>query len=258
MSLTKIVRPLYWRGYQAWKYRPSQYASSLLNGLEPEARFLPLLCAPDRVSVDVGGNLGGYAWILAQLSRRCHVFEPNPGLYRRLCVAFAFDRRVIVHRIALSDRSGETSLRIPLKSGVPVHGLATVESANSMPGLQTTRVEVKRRRLDDLGLTDIGFIKIDVEGHELAVLKGAEQTLRRYKPALLVEADTRQRPDAVASVVAFLESLGYGGRFLSRGELTDISKFDRAIHQDRGALDEFSRLKAGAIYIANFLFSTSW
>jgi len=185
------------RAYRAWKSWPSQYAGSLLNGLEPEARFLRQLCAPDRVSIDVGGNLGGYAWLLARCSRRCHVFEPSPGLYRRLRVAFAFDRRVIVHQIALSDGSGETVLRIPLNSGVPVHGLATIESANSMPGLQTTMVAVERRRFDDLGLTDIGFIKIDVEGHELAVLKGAEQTLIRDKPVLLIEADTRQRPDAV-------------------------------------------------------------
>jgi FkbM family methyltransferase len=195
---------------------------------------------------------------LARYSRRCHVFEPNPGLYRWLRVAFAFDRRVIVHQIALSDGSGETALRIPFNSDVPAHGLATIESANSMRRLRTTMVTVKRRRFDDLGLTDIGFIKIDVEGHELAVLKSAEQTLRRDKPALLIEADTRQRPDAVASVVAFLESLGYHGRFLCRGELTDISEFDPGIYQKSGAVDEFSRLTPGAIYIVNFLFSTSW
>jgi FkbM family methyltransferase len=250
------------RAYRAWKSRPGRsaaaYANWLWNGGEPEARFIPRLCDPNRLSIDVGANLGGYTWLLARHSRRCHAFEPNPRLYRLLRFAFMFDRRVVVHRVALSDVSGTTRLQIPLNAGVPIDGLATIDAASLRPELQTTAVEVQTRRLDDFDLTDIGFIKVDVEGHELAVLKGAQEILRRDKPSLLVEVDTRQRPDAVATIAAFLKALGYDGRFLLGGELTDIDKFDPAIHQNHEAVDEFSRLKPGSIYIANFLFRTSW
>jgi hypothetical protein len=86
------------------------------------------------------------------------------------------------------------------------------------------------RRLDDFPPFDIGFMKIDVEGHELAVLQGAETQLRRSKPNLLVEASNEHRPDAVASVRGFLEPLGYAGSFLNDGDWVDVRSFDPVTH----------------------------
>ena len=61
------------------------------------------------------------------------------------------------------------------------------------------------------------FLKIDVEGHELAVLQGARQTLKKHRPTILVECEARHRPDGdVRPVFEFLQSLGYGGSFFRR------------------------------------------
>jgi hypothetical protein len=57
----------------------------------------------------------------------------------------------------------------------------------------------------------VGFIKIDVEGHELSVIKGATALIRRDSPIILVELEDRHRPDAMRSFSSFLGGLGYGG-----------------------------------------------
>ncbi len=176
---------------------------------EPEFSQLDQWVSRDRLALDVGSNLGLYAWRLRRLAREVHAFEPSPALANRLAVALP---GVHVHACALSDRNGQAKLIVPKRAGVTYHGWGTVEASNPLKAGLETKVEaitVPTRPLDEFGLDDVGFIKIDVEGHELAVLTGAEQTLRRCRPTLLVEADDRHRPGAVETVRSFLTALGY-------------------------------------------------
>ncbi len=212
-----------------WQTRtPASHAAWLMRGGEPEALHLPSLCDRRRVSIDVGGNVGGYTWLLCRLSQRVIVFEANPGLAARLAwfCRLTLKTSITVHNVALSDRSGATTLRVPVKDD----GRSTIQPTNSLENWATREVQVRMRRLDDFPPFDIGFMKIDVEGHELAVLQGAETQLRRSKPNLLIEATSEHRPDAVASVWAFLRPLGYAGSFLNDGDWVDIGSFDPARH----------------------------
>lgn len=61
-------------------------------------------------------------------------------------------------------------------------------------------------RLDDIIKDDVGFIKIDVEGHELAVLKGATSLINRCRPVLLVECEERHSPGGTERLFKFLQS----------------------------------------------------
>jgi hypothetical protein len=95
------------------------------------------------------------------------------------------------------------------------------------------------------------FIKIDVEGHELAVLRGGRQTLATHKPTLLVECEARHRPDGdVRPVFDFLASLGYEGSFFWQGRRRPLDEFDVAVHQRVEPTDK--RLPQG--YANNFAF----
>jgi hypothetical protein len=83
-------------------------------------------------------------------------------------------------------------------------------------------MEVACKPLDYYGLEDVGFLKIDVEGHELAVLRGATETISRSYPSILVEAEDRHRPGTVADVCEYLSLFGYGRMILRNGQLVEL------------------------------------
>ncbi len=118
---------------------------------------------------------------------------------------------------------------------------------------EVENIEVAKKTLDDYNLRNVGFIKIDVEGHELAVLKGAIATLRREQPNFLVEIEEQHRHGAVQAVFGFFEQAGYTGFFLEDGARKPLSAFDLSLHQKLENLDP--RGAKRALYINNFAFT---
>ncbi len=223
---------------------------------DKEAWLLPLLTEREAAAIDVGANVGDYAWHLRSLCARVHAFEPNPALARWL--RRSFGDSITVHDVALSNEEGSAELNIPLGGGGHEEAYATLERRTDLvaaaQGQGLARVRVPVRRLDALDLPRIGFLKVDVEGHELAMLQGAEGLLRRDGPAILVEAEERHRPRAIASIVEFLGGLGYRGFYLHEGRLHDIAGFDGARLQNPDNVGPRGQ-KPGTVYINNFIFA---
>jgi len=109
-------------------------------------------------------------------------------------------------------------------------------------------------RLDDYfaGVSHpLRLLKIDVEGHELAVLRGAEQMLEQQRPALLMECEDRHlRQGGVHEVFDFLTERGYRGRFFGENGLQPLEEFDPAQHQR----SEGERFWEAPGYVNNFVF----
>lgn len=185
---------------------------------EPELHLLPRLCSRDRWSVDVGANTGVYSWHMARWSAGVTAFEPQPALARML--ERAFGGRVAVERVALSDTPGEAVLRVPVDRHQD--GRATIEPQNDLARLTVRELVVPRRRLDSYRLPPVGLIKIDVEGHELAVLSGASGILRRDRPSLIIEAEDRHRPGAFDSIRDYLRGFGYRPHVCRGGGLVPV------------------------------------
>ena len=97
---------------------------------------------------------------------------------------------------------------------------------------------------------------MDVEGHELAALRGAEQLIREQAPRILVEAEERHRPNAIGSIRDFLEPLGYEGFMLCEGLLTSIRAFSPQTHQSLAgvSLEQLNHGTAPKGYVNNFVF----
>ena len=109
-----------------------------------------------------------------------------------------------------------------------------------------------RVSLDDYFKTGvrISLMKIDVEGAELHVLRGAKNILKDSRPLLIVCEARHQREGRVSDVFQYLASLGYRGQFVCRGQLLPISTFDVAVHQRA----EGERYWKSEDYCNNFIF----
>lgn len=219
------------------------------KNVEPEWLILDRLVDRQRAAVDVGANEGLYSGRLAQLCPRVHAFEPIPWLADGLETRLP-RQRVRIHRLALSDRQGQAELRIPYAgSGEELNGLSTLEAgAGFASGMTLRSVPCALRRLDDVVAEPVGFIKIDVEGHELPVLQGATRMLTHDRPVLLVESQRSTHRDAPANIFAFLETLGYVGCFYENRQRQDLSAFDPDRHQTEGTA------MAGGTFVNNFIF----
>lgn len=214
---------------------------------EAEDRILPWVCDRQKISVDVGGAVGAYSMRLLLYSSRVVVFEPNPQAAKNLRKLFLRTRILTLEEVALSDDSGVITLRIPADR--PMR--STIEQTNNLQESSVVEHLVKRKRLDDYHLGPVGFIKIDVEGHECAVLEGAKCTIERERPNLLIEIEDRHNPGSFKRTTAFLDAAEYAGYFLLGEELTNIQSFDPEKHQDsRNLVDGHRR----GTYINNFLF----
>ncbi len=237
---------------EAW---PAAYlaARSLRNRLlgppEEELALLPFLVDGRRRSVDVGGHTGVYTQALLEVSAAVTAVEANPELAARLKRLFAGKAEVIW--TALSSAEGEAELRRPA-----ITGLATIEPGNVLSEGDIQTFKVPMTTLDALDLSDVGFIKIDVEGHELEVLKGAQALLRRDRPTLLIEAEERHRNNAVRSLREYLGGFGYQGLMLDGGRLVGMDRFDpdKDQHAPEAAIHLLNTGAYSGRYINNFVF----
>ena len=216
---------------------------------EIEMDYLPALVNRNRDAIDVGANLGRYSIRLASLARKVWAFEPHPRLARIL--ARSLPSNVIVQQAAVSNYPGVAELRIPIKEDQQVESLGTLEPESNSDLCYVTSVE--RITLDQFSSHDIGFIKIDVEGHELSVIGGSLELVLKQRPAILVEADDHHRIGATASLFQLMASIGYQGLFIFRNKVLDIGEFDALTMQNESTLRSKAPRK-DCPYVNNFIF----
>lgn len=190
---------------------------------EPALRLLPALLGNGGTFVDIGGNLGVYASYACRYASEVHIFEPNPDLSDKLRTAFG--NRASVHEIALSDQAGRVTFRIPRRNRRDLHRHGSIEPRPAEEFSEVRTLEVNRRPLDDFAFPEISTIKINVEGHELSVLRGAEGTLSRLRPAIILEVEEFRQPGRFARVRGFLRDRGYDAFQVLRGELRPLGAF---------------------------------
>jgi FkbM family methyltransferase len=223
---------------------------------EIELHVVEYLCRPHEDSIDVGAHDGCYVHFMRKHSRCVHAFEPIPWLAEKLHKKF--HSGVVIQEVALSKESGNAVLRLPLVDGKLVPGCSSISEQASSCYTQHQEIPVRMEKLDDVYTGDVGFIKIDVEGHEESVLEGAKQTIMRCQPRMLVEIDERLAPNGVERISKFFKDLHYRGFLIVDHQVIEAERYDRATMQRpedlpdlTAALDVRPRFTR---YIINFLF----
>jgi FkbM family methyltransferase len=211
---------------------------------EPELRRMDDYVPRHRAAVDVGVWWGPWSWWLARHAVRVDAFEPIPELCSK--VGAVMPANVRMHNVALSDRTGDAEIWIPL-GGVGTEGRSSIEPSHQ-PATGGRRQIVPTDRLDAFDLPNVGFVKIDVEGHEMAVLRGATGLLANQRPNLLIEIEQMEEGNGhLETVFGFLESLDYRGSFLHARRWRPLGEFNPA------AAVEMSQRAAQHGYVGNLL-----
>ncbi len=156
-------------------------------------QFVRDFLRPDMVFADIGANIGEITLIAAKRVPKGKVlsFEPSPDLFAQLSRNVALNRfgGVALHNLGLFDRCG--SLPLYLREDNPYGTRNDGVSSLFSNGAICRENTVPLRRFDDVaeegGLTRLDLMKIDVEGAELMVLRGAENSLRRFRPVIVTE-----------------------------------------------------------------------
>lgn len=189
--------------------------------------------------IDAGAHEGRLTLPLAALAASQVVaFEPLPPAFARLeqAISTAYAGRIPPHvtlrREALSDRAGTATIAAPRVGGALQEEWASISKDYAALQLADPRIEAvdtwsaPMLPLDDAGVTDVTAMKIDVEGAELEVLRGAWDTLRRWRPNLSIEIEERHRQGSTSTVPELLRALGYEGWFEFYGEWRRIEQLD--------------------------------
>jgi FkbM family methyltransferase len=216
---------------------------------------------PKNIAVDVGANVGLFTAVLARRSKKVVAFEPNPSCAEHLRKVAPRNCEVIAK--AVSDNGGKTVLRVPVSQGIPMQALATIEAANchgsEFRASSLVTHEVEKVTLDQVLLAQtaterIGFINIDAEGHEFAVLRGGEGLIDKHQPVLLVEIEYRHGAQ-VSDIFAWLEARGFAARALVDGRhLAPIDSAQLQILQNQTRLTNRLAGSRHSGYVNNIFF----
>jgi len=182
---------------------PATVKLRLLRGRpwEPHVlRELARYLAPGDTALDVGAHIGSVTVPMARLvgpEGRVYAFEPQKKIYREL-----------VHNLELNELDNAVPLRFALSSRNEIVEMDPIVVQDGRVRVGAGGDAVEARTLDSFGFPGVALMKIDVEGYEAEVLRGAEQTIRAFYPVIIVEIWDEKR----AEVIPILKDYGYSLR----------------------------------------------
>jgi len=164
-------------------------------------------CSKTTVFLDVGAHTGTYTLSLSSFCKEVYSFEPQKMTYYALCGSVALSNltNVTCLNVGLGsiDQKGETTLNIVGEDG----GCSTMHTPDA-PVLRTETIHVDT--LDAIAekyaISNVGFIKMDVEDNEYDVFKGATNLLKECNPKILFECNS---PEKNARLFDYVKSVGY-------------------------------------------------
>lgn len=260
------AKPMRWiEDLRIYIYPGNEMSRALfISGLYEPNDLLQLdrLLRPGDTFIDIGANMGIYALLAAKkvaTTGQVHAFEPSPREWKRLQENIALNhlQQIRANPCAVSNQLGTLTLKIASDKHAGHNTLASrLPYGGPTLGLQPVPVTTLDHYCQENKLTQVDLIKIDVEGAEAFVLAGARETLKRFRPHLIIEVldGALACHGVVASEIeSMLRDCGYEFYSVSEAnaELILLEHFglDRsanvvAIHREKASLARVARQAA--------------
>lgn len=181
---------------------------------EKEIAILSDLIKDNGIVIDIGANRGEYSYYLSKIAKKVYAFEPGLrafNLLKQIKEKYKL-KNVNIYRFAITNRNGKHTLIVPyfnrqsqLDSDNPIKGRKEIIAMSTLDSF----IEYNK-------ISQVDFIKCDTEGSELFVFKGAEKTIKKYKPTIIVEiADihTKRFGYSGNDVMQYLVDIGYSAYY---------------------------------------------
>lgn len=179
----------------------------LAHDMNALPRILPHIKEGDTV-IDVGSFIGDHTIAYARIASKVIAFEPNPEAFECLEYNLRTFSNVEFRNEGLSDSIGHIKLTdVPTNAG--------------MTYAQKSKKGIKCITIDSMGLDKLDFIKIDAEGFEHKILKGAEETIKKFKPIMIIEINNHallRNGTSDNDVFIYLNELGYDYKNIYPGQ----------------------------------------
>lgn len=221
---------------------------------ENEILFIADLIPAEAVCIDIGANRGDYVYALERSNKCKSLFalEPIPELNHQLKNLFP---RVNICKEAASDESGIRHFNIPYIQERYFDTRGTLEPFQEQGQTSTRTIAVETITLDRFiekyNIQHVDLVKMDIEGHEFAALKGAVSTLKNIRPVWMIEIEQRHHPAyRIETIFAFIQQYAYQGFFFDGAKLDfqRIENFSTAEFQSVANMNDKKK------YINNFFF----
>lgn len=214
---------------------------------EREMLVLNKIVPKDKPVFDIGANYGDYTYLLEKIvpANKIYAFEPIPDLYKRLKKVFPKSN---IFDFALSNYEGIATFKIPYVNNKMLKSRGTLQlQIKEKNETSKTIIDVNTITLDKFlenhKLDAIGFIKIDVEGNELNVIKGGVNTIKKYKPTLMIEIEQRHHQEKITHILDMITDLNYSCYFVNKD--LNLTKLN---------VDPVSLQNNNELYVNNFIF----
>jgi FkbM family methyltransferase len=166
--------------------------------------FLKTVCEYDynfkiQNVIHAGGNTGLYALEFAKFADNVYVFEPESVNFNCMALNCASVHNIFMYKAALADKHEHVGLLNPAEDKQT--GAWAVDGYGNIPTL----------RIDDFNIPNVSIIHLDIEGFELIALRGAQETIKKWKPMIAVEdlGNSENYGYSIDVLESFLNQFGY-------------------------------------------------
>lgn len=256
LNLIKRFLPEAYKSIFFKKLRHLNWNNIKNQNIENELLLIGYILDKQSVFIDVGANLGQYVYMAEKLvaGENIFAFEPNPSLNKRLKHLF---KQVHVVQAALSSEQGTFNFKIPIFKDREIHTRGTLKTEHTeTEETSFNLISVQALTLDayvqSQAIDRVSLIKIDVEGAEFDVLKGADAVIREKRPAVIVEIEQRHHATAIKDfILAFEKQYAYRTYYFD-SKLQEL-KDDIAIQKIDNLQSEENHAK-NRLFVNNFIF----